>query len=328
MSAESRQPELTGWVSQIFHRPMASKPRRSPDEIPGAREFWSLDNLPHLSSDLPAVGEAHEGVLLRERDGTALTADIYVPEGAGPFPTLLYLHGGSWVLWSARHMRKLCMQIAARGFVVVNVEYGLAPEHPWPWAVEDTIYAARWVSKNVGQYRGRPEEVFIGGDSAGANLSASAICALKGLGETIDPGDLAGVPVSFAGALLLYGVFDFPLLFAEPGSNFASGIIETTWNLAYLGPNFVRVHREPLVSPYYAPNLAAFPPAYISCGDRDALLPQSLRFTGALVDADVPTTVSVVEGADHAFLMMPDIIAGAADEFERIVNWMSRHSSC
>jgi acetyl esterase len=327
MSSESRPQELTGWVSQIFHRPIASKPRTSPDEIPGAREFWSLDNLPHLSSDLPALGAAHEGVLLRERAGTRLTADIYVPEGAGPFPTLLYVHGGSWVLWSARHLRKLCMQIAARGFVVVNIEYGLAPEHPWPWAVEDTIYAARWVSKNIDQYQGRPENIFIGGDSAGANLSAAAISAVNGLEGTTDPGDLPGVAVSFAGAVLLYGIFDFPLLFAEPGSNFAGGIIETTWNLAYLGPNFVRVHREPLVSPYYAPNLAAFPPTYISCGDRDALLPQSLRFTSAIVAAKVPTTVSVVEGADHAFLMMPDVIGGAAHEFERIVRWMSHHSA-
>lgn len=316
-------PQLTGWVSQLFHRPIELSVRTSPDQIPSAREFWDLTNLPHLLEDLPSLGAVHEDVVLREREGVALTADIYVPEGEGPFPTVLYMHGGSWVLWSARHLRKFCMEIAARGFVVVNLEYGLAPEHPYPWAVEDSVYAARWVSKQASQYKGDASALLIGGDSAGANLAAAVISTLNGLEDQVDGADLAGLPVSFGGALLLYGVFDFPLLFSEPGGNANGGIIETTWNLAYLGPNFVKRHRLPTVSPIYAPNLASFPPCYLSCGARDALLPQTLTFAKALVHAGVPTTASVVEGADHAFVMMPDIIEGAGAENERIFTWLA-----
>jgi acetyl esterase len=162
----------------------------------------------------------------------------------------------------------------------------------------------------------------IGGDSAGANLAAAAIVALSGLESLVDGGDLNGTPVTFSGAFLPYGIFDFPLLFAEPGKNAGTGVIETTWNLAYLGPTFLKRHREPIVSPIYAPNLSAFPPTYIACGDRDALLPQSLAMTKALVAAGVPTTLSVVEGGDHAFLMIPDVIAGAGPELERIAVWL------
>lgn len=313
---------LVGWVSQLFHRPIALSIRTSPDQIPAAREFWDLANLPHLTEDLPKVGAVYEDVMLRERDGVRLTADIYVPEGDGPFPTLLYIHGGSWVLWSARHMQKMCMQIAERGFVVVNLEYGLAPEHPFPWAVEDVVYAARWTSQHAGEFEGDATQLIIGGDSCGANLSAAAIVALDSDEQLVDGGDLQDVSVNFCGALLLYGVFDFPLLFAEPGANAGGGVIETTWNLAYLGPNFIKHHRSPTVSPAYATNLSVFPPAYLSCGDRDALLPQTLSFANRLALERVPTTVSVVAGADHAFLMMPEIISGAGPELERIIGWL------
>jgi len=309
----------TDWISQLLGRPVTLPPRTSVDQIPAARAFWDLS---HVNRDLPELAAVHDRVVLREREGLALTAEIYVPKGQGPFPTMLYLHGGSWVLWSAAHLRKLGMGIAAQGIVVANLEYGLAPEHPFPWAVEDSVYAARWLTENADRYGGRPGGLLIGGDSAGANLAAAAIVALNGPEHLVDGGALAGTPVTFSGALLSYGIFDFPLLFVEPGRNAAGGVIETTWNLAYLGPNFIKYHREPLVSPTYAPNLSAFPPTYLSCGDRDALLPQSLAMAKALVQAGVPTTLSVVEGGDHAFLMMPDVIPGAGPERQRIYAWL------
>ncbi len=315
-------PELVGWASQLMRKQLVPKPRTSPDQIPAAREMWRLENLPHLAADLPELSANHYGIVLRRREGADLTADVHVPEGEGPFPTLVYLHGGSWVLWSAAHLRKQCMQIAQRGFVVINVEYGLAPEHPWPWAVEDALYAMRWASQNAERYGGRSTRLYVGGDSAGANLTAAAICALKGDGAALDEGDLTGVPVDIAGALLLCGVFDFPLLFAEPRSVADTGFIETTWNLAYLGSNFVGVHRHPLVSPAYSSVLVDFPPVYINCGDCDALVPQSLRFAKCLIDAGVPTTLSIVENADHEFLLIPEFVPAAAGEFEHIISWI------
>lgn len=253
-----------------------------------------------------------------------MTAEVYVPEGRGPFPTLLYMHGGSWCLWSPAHVRKVAMRIAHQGYVVANLDYGLAPEHRFPWAVEDAIHGARWLARHAGRYGGRSDGLIIGGDSAGANLAAAAIAALGSrAAKAVDGGSLDDTAVTFGGALLLYGVFDFPLLFAEPGRNATTGVIETTWNLAYLGPNFVGLHRNPLVSPIHAPNLAEFPPCYLCCGDRDALLPQSLAMAGALTRAGVPTTLSVVAGADHEFLLMADSMAAARKELERIFDWLA-----
>lgn len=309
------------WMSQLLGREVRPSPRTSPDQIPAARSFWDLS---HLNQNLPQLAAVHERVVLRSRRGTDLTAEIYVPNGRGPFPTVLYMHGGSWCLWSAAHLRKLAMRIAEQGYVVANLDYGLAPEHPFPWAVEDTVYAARWLARNAGKYGGRQQNLVLGGDSAGANLAAAAIAALLSDTDAMVDGDSrSGTRVSFAGALLLYGVFDFPLLFAEPAGNTTTGVIETTWNLAYLGPNFVGLHRNPLVSPVYATNIADFPPCYLSCGARDGLLPQSLTMARALIKAGVPTTLSVVADGDHGFLMLADSMPSAGKELERIFDWLA-----
>ncbi|MEZ2126637.1 MULTISPECIES: alpha/beta hydrolase [unclassified Sinorhizobium] len=308
----------TNWIAQLLERDVKLSPRQSPDEIPAARELWDLS---HLNQDLPELAQVHERVVLRTREQTDLTAEIYVPHGQGPFPVLLYIHGGSWCLWSAAHVRKLTMQIAAAGFVVVNLDYGLAPEHRFPWALEDSIFAAHWAMANVGQYNGLSNGLLIGGDSAGANLAAAAVVALAE--QSIKPGyPYDAQAVKIAGALLLYGIFDFPLLFSEPGRNAGSGTIETTWNLAYLGPNFVGVHRNPLVSPAYWAGISAFPPSYLSCGARDALLPQTIRMTSVLTAAEVPTTASIVGEADHGFLMLTGKAEAATRELNNITRWL------
>jgi acetyl esterase len=307
------------WISELLNRDVNLAPRQSPDEIPAARQLWDLR---HLNQDLPELAAFHERVLLRTRGNTDLTAEVYVPNGAGPFPTMLYMHGGSWCLWSPAHVRKMVMRFAAAGYVVFNLDYGLAPEHRFPWAVEDVVYAAGWVAKNASRYGGKGDSLVLAGDSAGANLAAAAIVALKG--EAMPSNDpLAGVPAGIVGALLIYGVFDFPLLFAEPGKNAGAGTIETTWNLAYLGPNFVSMHRNPLVSPAYWSGIAQFPPTYLTCGARDALLPQTLRMTRMLTEADVHTTASIVGDADHGFLMMADANPAAMKESQRICDWLA-----
>jgi acetyl esterase len=309
------------WISQLFRRDVQLAPRQSPDEIPAARQLWDLS---HLNQDLPDLAAFHERVVLRTRRGTDLTTEIYVPHGTGPFPTLLYMHGGSWSLWSPAHVRKMVMRFAASGYVVFNLDYGLAPEHRFPWAVEDVVHAARWATKNASRYGGKGDNLVIGGDSAGANLAAAAIVALKDDTDVaLEADSLADISVNIGAALLIYGVFDFPLLFAEPGKNAGSGTIETTWNLAYLGPNFVRIHRNPLVSPAYWSRMAEFPPTYLTCGARDALLPQTINMINVLTSADALTTASIVGDADHGFLMLADTNEAALKESQRICEWLA-----
>jgi acetyl esterase len=107
-----------------FLKALASAP--IPTDIPGLRS--AMDTFaPMMNQDLPEIGALHEGVELR----SGLRADVAVPKGNGPFPVVVYLHGGGWVAGSPKTHRKLGMQFAEAGFVTINVDYRLAPEHPF-----------------------------------------------------------------------------------------------------------------------------------------------------------------------------------------------------
>jgi acetyl esterase/lipase len=312
-----------GWIELLLGRPQeAGPPIVSVEMIPERRKFFDLGEL--NSVDLPDLAAFHERVVLRERDDFTLTAEIYVPHGDGPFPVLLYMHGGAFCVWQASFFRKQCMRIAERGYAVVNLEHGLAPEHPFPWAVEDVVYAARWIVQNIADYGGDAGRLGVGGDSSGGNLAAAAITFLHGYRDfELDEGDLAGVDVEFRAALLLYAVFDFRRRMSERNSS--PGTTEIMSNLAYLGPHYLSKHENPLVSPALAPNLDRFPPAYLCCGAWDAVLPQSLLMAGALAKVGVPVTASIVPEADHEFLQLrEDLLPGVDAEWDRIFGWLDR----
>src|SRR5262249_32933772 len=106
----------------------------------------------------------------------ALTGRLYTPSRASaPLPALVYLHGGGWVVGSIATHDPFCGLVSdAAGVIVASVEYRLAPEYPYPAAVEDTLTAVRWAAEHAGDWGGDPARLALGGDSAGANLAAVA----------------------------------------------------------------------------------------------------------------------------------------------------------
>ncbi|HZD64744.1 MAG TPA: alpha/beta hydrolase [Acidimicrobiales bacterium] len=98
---------------------------------------------------------------------------IYTPAGSGPFPVLVYFHGGGWVIGDLEVVHGACSVLANRSHaVVVSVDYRLAPEHPFPAAVEDCWAATTWVGANAGSIKGEGDRLAVGGDSAGGTLAA------------------------------------------------------------------------------------------------------------------------------------------------------------
>ena len=145
------------------------------------------------NQDLPAIGALEENVELR----AGLRADVAVPKRAGPHPVAIYLHGGGWAFGSPVSFRKLGMQFAEAGYLTIILDYRLAPEHPFPAALEDTVFAIGWAADNARGWNGDGRRIAIGGDSAGANLAASAI--------TSSASELRAL---VRAALLFYGVYD------------------------------------------------------------------------------------------------------------------------
>ena len=312
-------PDNSGWMSLLLGVPVAAGRSTSPDEIPAIRAGLdlSVNNV-----DMPSMAEDHLGVVLWEGHGRSLTADVHVPPGDGPFPVLVYFHGGGFCIADAAAVRRPCLRLAAGAqFVVVNVNYALAPENPFPAAVEDAVYACRWAVRHAADYCGDPNLLFVAGDSAGANLASVCVHVFHGGITEIDGRDLTEIGVRVSGALLYFGLFDLPMAVLEPGSN--RGAVEVWWHQAYLGPNWLDHSQSPLVSPLRSPYLDRFPPTYLTVGSEDSLASQTLEMARRLCAADVSTTVSVVADVDHAFhyveQKIPELVT---PEIERNIAWL------
>lgn len=151
----------------------------------------------YSNQNMPVSGPVHTGVPLRQADGWRLGADVHVPAGEPPFPTLVYLHGGGWVMGSPSTHRRLAAELAALGLLTIAVDYRRAPKHRFPGAVDDCAFALGWAADHAGTYGGDPDRLLIGGDSAGANLAAAVLSTGASAASAV------------RAALLFYGVFDF-----------------------------------------------------------------------------------------------------------------------
>jgi acetyl esterase len=285
-------------------------------QLPGVTEMRRMvdEFAPLMNADLPEVGAFHEAVHVRE----GVTADVIVPQGKGPHPVLVYLHGGGWVCGSAKSHRKLGYRFAEAGYLVFNVNYRLAPEHPFPTPFEDCLAAIRWAHREAARYGGDGARLAVGGDSAGANLSAAVAAALADDQERP------------RATLLLYGVFDFGMLrnalpppeLDTPAADAAREMVELMMG-AYLGKaRSDAALRDPQVSPLYA--AAKLPPSHILVGGADPLAVQTEALVKALAAAGVPHEHFVDAGMPHGYVQMEHLPA-ARPAIARMVAFLRRN---
>jgi acetyl esterase/lipase len=100
------------------------------------------------------------------------TGDLYMPEGSGPFPAVVLIHGGSWAGRSRSHMAWIARKLVNAGFVAFNIDYRFAPENHYPAQLEDCKEAVRWLRENSAKFKINPEKIGVFGYSAGAQLAA------------------------------------------------------------------------------------------------------------------------------------------------------------
>lgn len=250
--------------------------------------FRSFDD--YTNGEAPAVAKIEAGVPVRESGGWRLGADVYVPFGEPPFPVLVYFHGGGWVMGSPWTHRRLAAELAARGLLVLSVDYRRAPKHRFPGAVEDAAVALDWARRHAGEFGGDLDRLLVGGDSAGANLAATTL--------------VAGAP-DVRAALLCYGVFDYhralPLLSGLLGGTSAAEQL-------YLPVDeFESLRGDPRCSPERA--VEGFPPTLLTVGERDPLRGESEAMAARLAVAGVPHELHIAAGAPHGYLQLPTMPA-------------------
>ena len=133
------------------------------------------------------------------QDGTQLTATLYTPPGPGPFPAVVYFHGGGWVLADGHDASARALAKGAEA-VVISVNYRLAPENKFPTAWDDALAAYKWTATNVGRWRGDPRRLALAGEGAGGNLAISTALSAVGAGVTRPKAVIAIYPVTQTGA--------------------------------------------------------------------------------------------------------------------------------
>jgi acetyl esterase len=251
------------------------------------------------------MGDAEEVAQVEDKYIPGPTAElhvrIYTPEGAGPFPCMVFFHGGGWTVGNIeladRPTRSL---VNATGCVVVLVNYQKAPEHRFPTALEDCSATVQWVVQSADVLKIDPDQVGVGGDSAGGNLAA-AVCLMAR--------DTAGFTPAFQ--LLIYPAMD-PVMDMPSAQDNAEGYGLTTAAMRWFWDQYVPVLADrdnPLASPLRAPDLHGLPPAILVTVDYDPLRDEGEQYADLLEAAGVTVIRHRYPGTIHGFLWMADALS-------------------
>lgn len=229
---------------------------------------------------------------------------IYGPADAAPdpLPCIVYFHGGTGIFCSIQTHDGLCRLLSnASGCRVVSVEYRLAPEHPFPAAIEDAEFITRWVASHAAELRVDPEHLTLAGDSAGGTIAA-VVCQLAARG---------GGP-RIALQVLLCPVTD---LADESRSRreFAEGYLIERPTLQWARTVYCAGAEpsDPRISPLRAASLAGLPPAHVHTAEFDPMRDEGKAYADALDAAGVRVRYTCHPGMIHHFYCMAGAIPAA-----------------
>lgn len=224
-----------------------------------------------------------------------LRARVYRPEQDGPVPTVMLFHGGGWVIGDLdthdNTARSICRDCSS---VVVSVDYRLAPEAPFPAAVEDAVAATRWVGERLDDFGGDPR-LAVAGDSAGGNLSAVVAQQLRD----------AGGP-ALAGQLLIYPATDLTGDYPSREENAEGYFLDLPtmmWFMQHYAAD-AAAHEDPRLSPMRHGDFSGLPPAVVVTAEYDPLRDEGEAYGAALSAAGVPVEVRRFDGMIHGFFDM------------------------
>ncbi len=224
---------------------------------------------------------------------------VYTPSGTGPFPVLVYYHGGGFVIGDLESHDGVCRALTnGAGCVTVAVDYRLAPEAKFPAAVEDSYAATKWVSENAARLNADANRLAVGGDSAGGNLAAVISLMAR---------DRKSPHIVFQ--LLIYPATE--LTCSAPSHKTNTEYVLTPDDIRWFMGHYLRDdsdRRNPMASPAYATSFSGLPPALIITAEFDPLRDEAEDYGNKLREAGVPVQVSRYEGMVHGFVSMADMI--------------------
>ncbi|MBJ7459020.1 MAG: alpha/beta hydrolase [Thermoleophilaceae bacterium] len=281
--AEPFDPELKTLADSLpggLALPVSDDPVKSRDQFRritvALREQLPPGNLERMD-DITVPGAAGD-----------LPARVYIPVGGGSGGTLLFLHGGGFIVGDIPSYELQVRTIAERtGMITISPEYRLAPEEPFPAAADDAVSIATWVVANVDRFGGDASRVVVAGDSAGGNLAAV-------VGQHVD---------GIAGQVLIYPTTDFSTTYASVEQH-ADGPVLTKqaggqFRRAYLGGTDPT---DPRVSPLLGEDFGSQPPSVVVTSEYDILRDEGLAYAAKLSEYGVPVKHLHYPSLMHGFM--------------------------
>jgi acetyl esterase/lipase len=225
-------------------------------------------------------------------------------------PVVVFIHGGGWSVGDLdTHDNEARHHAVGAGAVVVSVDYRLAPEHPYPAAVEDAWAATQWVAAQAGELGADPGRLAVAGDSAGGNLAAVVAQLAR---------DAGGPPIRFQ--LLWYPGTTFDTSLPSFAENANAPLLDysavkgfSRWYVGDLDLSDMPAR----LAPARAQNLAGLPPAYIAVAGNDPLRDDGARYAELLAAAGVPAELHNAKTLIHGYLGYAGVVPAATDAMER-----------
>ena len=274
---------------------------------PGEERVASESRLRALAGDLvpvAAVDEVFAG---------SLPVRIYRPRGA--VHTVLFIHGGGWVVGSLDTHDNSCRSLAHRRKCnVVSIGYRKAPESPFPAAVEDCDQVLDWLLSAAAGLGLDIDRLVICGESAGGNLAAILAIHARDRG------------IALAGQVLIYPVID-TRMDSESYRLFGKGFYLTAEAMGWFIRHYAapEERQNPDIVPLHA-KLSGLAPAFVATADHDPLRDEGRAYAAALVSAGVETTFVEMEGTIHGIWIMDGVSGAGRELIDRAAQWIAgRH---
>ena len=250
------------------------------------------------SRQLPSTEEIFE---IRDISAGGVPSRLYRPNADKNLGLLVFYHGGGWVIGGLDSHDSVCRSLANRmGHAVLSVDYRLAPENPFPAAVEDAMCSLRWAYENAAELGINPDRIAVGGDSAGGNLAAIV-------------SQQRPVPLVFQ--MLIYPATDMTASFPSHVEN-AAGPVLTKQAMDWFTNHYMPASadkKDPLASPHFAPDslLKGAPPALIITAELDPLRDEGEEYGRRLIANGVTASVVRYNGMFHSFFQMHQLLDDA-----------------
>ncbi|KAL2831408.1 alpha/beta hydrolase fold-domain-containing protein [Aspergillus cavernicola] len=287
---------------------------------PAMREIASQlpVSFPYLASAVSSVVISQQPI--KVRDGAELDLRIYKNTDLGKKAILFFVtHGGGWVLGDHDAEEAMNRLVAKRtSSVVVSVSYRLAPEYPYPYAVNDSFDALQWCRKNADHLGIDAHRVIVGGSSSGGNIAAAL--ALKDRDEDINAviGQVLNIPDTCHPAHFPRDKYEY----YSPEQNKDAPVMTTEAARWFWDLYCPTAGHESYASPLLAESHKGLPPALVQVAGHDPVRDDGLAYSEALKKAGSLVKTKVYPGLPHAFYMFPDLEA-TQTYFNTIMDWIN-----